>query len=111
MTSFSKNGKDFQCPIELALHDIGGKWKVLILWRIYENQPIRYGELKRILPQKVTHNSLSRALKELKDSKLINKKDYKSIPPKVEYSISELGLEMIPALELIRQWGLRFKTD
>jgi len=108
--SMSKNFKvlneltSHECGIEYTLTKIGGKWKPLILWFLIENGTKRYGEIRRYIPD-VTNKMLSQQLKELAADKLIKRKDYKTVPPKVEYSITKEGLTLHPILELMCAWG------
>lgn len=92
------------CPMEFALTQISGKWKLVILWHIYKNEVIRYGELKRSL-NKITDKMLSNELKELAHDKIIYKEVYEEIPLKVEYSLTEYGKSLIPIMEMLFNWG------
>ena len=92
------------CPMEFALTQISGKWKLVILWHIYKNEVIRYGELKRSL-NKITDKMLSNQLKELVRDKIIYKEIYQDIPIKVEYSLTDYGKSLIPIMEMLFKWG------
>lgn len=98
-----KNEK-IKCPIEKTLDIIGGKWKPVILWALVENETMRYGKLKKYVSG-ITDKMLSQQLKSLEDYKLINRKQYDEIPPRVEYSLSENGKTLIPLLEEMCKWG------
>ena len=91
------------CPVERSLEIINGKWKICILWKLYEKNH-RFGELKKSIPD-ITIKMLSQQLKELEFAKFINRKDYHTIPPKVEYSLTELGKSSIPILNSLHHWG------
>jgi len=93
-----------ECGIGYTLSKMGGKWKPLILWFLAKNGTKRYGEIRRYIPT-VTNKMLSQQLKELAADRLIKRKDYKTIPPKVEYSITEEGMTLLPVLELMCAWG------
>ena len=71
---------------------------------IYINEVIRYGELKRCL-NKITDKMLSNQLKGLANDKIIYKKVYQEIPPKVEYTLTEYGKSLIPIMEMLFKWG------
>jgi len=90
----------YDCPIRYALDIIGGRWNILILWNIIRFENIRYGELKKRIPE-VSHKVLSQQLKELENNGIINRIEYSQIPPKVEYSLTEKGKTLIPLVELI----------
>lgn len=93
------------CSLDYALRRIGGKYKGRTLWYIYnENNVLRYGELKRAL-QNITSKMLTQTLRELEADQLIHRKVYPQVPPKVEYSLTETGMELIPFIEYLRQWG------
>jgi DNA-binding HxlR family transcriptional regulator len=91
------------CPIEAALDVIGGKWKSIILFRIMEDTR-RFNELRRLIP-KVTQRTLTNQLRELERDGLIKRKIYAEVPPKVEYSATELGQSLQPVLEAISHWS------
>lgn len=93
-----------ECGIDYTLSKMGGKWKPLILWFLAKNGTKRYGEIRRFIPT-VTNKMLSQQLKELAGDGLIKRKDYKTIPPKVEYSITEEGMTLMPILEYMCSWG------
>lgn len=95
------------CPINYTLSIVGGKWKWAILWYIARDEVIRYGKLKENL-KSIAHKTLSQQLKELEDSDLIHREQYNQVPPKVEYSLTEKGMTLIPVLEIMSQWGKKF---
>lgn len=93
-----------ECPVTYTLSILGGKWKWLIIYLLFEHNILRYGELKKRLVG-ITHKMLSQQLKELDAANLINRKEYQQIPPKVEYSLSEQGKTLLPILNLMCEWG------
>lgn len=92
-----------KCPYATAQSLISGKWAVLILHYL-ENGPLRFNELQRLMP-KMTHATLSVQLKSLVDNGLVERKQYDTMPPKVEYSLTEIGRKFHPVLMAIREWG------
>lgn len=98
------------CPMEHAMNQIAGKWKLVILWHIYDHEVIRYGDLQRLC-DKISHKMLSNQLKELVTDGIIHKEIYQQIPPKVEYSLTELGKTIIPIMDLLYQWGSKHPRD
>lgn len=92
------------CPVDYAFRRIGGKYKARILWHIYRNKVLRYGELKRTLPD-ITTKMLTQSLRELEDDTLINRKVFHEVPPKVEYTLTDISKELIPSIKLIMEWG------
>ncbi|MDD3224112.1 MAG: helix-turn-helix domain-containing protein [Clostridium sp.] len=93
-----------KCSISYTLSAVGGRWKWLILYKLFKNKILRYGEIKKNIPS-ITHKMLSQQLKELQSEELINRKEYYQIPPKVEYSLTKKGETLIPILELMAEWG------
>lgn len=93
-----------ECPVTYTLSILGGKWKWLIIYLLFEHNILRYGELKKRLVG-ITHKMLSQQLKELDAANLINRKEYQQIPPKVEHSLSEQGKTLLPILNLMCEWG------
>ena len=92
-----------KCPYSTAQSLIAGKWAILILHYL-EDGPIRFNELQRLMP-KMTHATLSVQLKSLVDSALVERKQYESIPPKVEYSLTDIGRKFHPVIEALKNWG------
>ena len=97
-----------ECGIDYTLAKIGGKWNPFILWFLAKNGVKRYGEIRRFIP-KVADKMLSQQLKELAADDLIKRKDYQTIPPKVEYAITEEGMTLMPILDLMCAWGFERK--
>jgi DNA-binding HxlR family transcriptional regulator len=91
------------CPIEAALDAIGGKWKAILLFRIIEDTR-RFNELRRLIPN-VTQRTLTNQLRELEQDGLITRKIYAQVPPKVEYSATELGDSLKPIIEALSEWS------
>lgn len=98
------NISDENCPVRKTLQIIGGKWTLLLVFQI-NNRVIRYGELKRCIPG-ISEKMLIEQLKFLCEKGMVNKKAYPEIPPKVEYSLTPLGKEMLPIIDQIANFGL-----
>jgi len=101
-----KNIYETDCPILYAMEIIGQKWKLPILWYIAdtEKKTLRYGELERKVVG-ITATMLTKCLRELEKDKLIKRKQYNTIPPTVEYSLTKRGKTLIPALESVYKWA------
>jgi len=95
--------KEYACGFELTLELISGKWKGMILWYL-QDETLRYGELRKKLG-KITQKMLTQTLRDLEKDKLISRKVYPVVPPKVEYTITKRGLELIPVFTQLREWG------
>jgi len=91
------------CPISGSVNIFGGKWKPEILYFI-NIEPRRFNELRRLIPT-VSQRMLTQQLRELERDSIINRKQYMEIPPKVVYSMSELGKSLIPIFNQLEIWG------
>ena len=91
------------CPVETTLTLIGDKWKVLILRDLLTGTK-RFGELKKSIGN-VSQKVLTAQLRDMEDSGLIDRKVYAEVPPKVEYSLTELGHSLEPILDAMKNWG------
>ena len=102
----NENIYETECPILYAMEIIGQKWKLPILWYIADadNQKLRYRELERKVVG-ITATMLTKCLRELETDGLISRTQYNTIPPTVEYSLTERGKSLIPALESVYQWA------
>lgn len=92
------------CPIVFAINIIGQKWKIPILWNMAEHDMLHYNELKRLVSP-ITNTVLTRCLRELEESGLVKRLDHKTIPPSVEYSLTEQGKSLKPTLDELHRWG------
>lgn len=93
------------CPVRNILSRISDKWSLLILSTLNRNGIMRYKELNRAIPD-ISQKMLSSTLKRLEEDKLINRKMYREIPPRVEYSLTNTGKELIPVLKLMVDWAI-----
>lgn len=96
------NKTDF-CPVGVTLDMIGGKYKALILWHLSE-KTMRFSELKKRISG-ATPKMLTQQLRELESDRLIHREVFPVIPPRVEYSLTELGQSVMPVLVAMRDWG------
>lgn len=91
------------CGIDAAMAVVGGKWKGLILWALNE-RTYRFGELRRELPG-VTEKVLTSHLRELEEDGIVHREVHAEVPPRVEYSLTPLGVSLNEALEPLGAWG------
>lgn len=96
-----------KCPYVTAQKVLTGKWSMYIL-HLLSNGPIRFNELQRQMPEEMTHTTLSRQLKSLENEGLIIRTEYQQIPPKVEYSLSEIGEKFKDVLTALETWGYEY---
>ena len=92
-----------KCGIDYAFQRIGGKYKGRVLWRL-RGGVLRYGELRKTVTG-ITAKMLTQVLRELEDDGLISRKVYVEVPPKVEYTLTDSGKELLPFLSLLRDWA------
>jgi DNA-binding HxlR family transcriptional regulator len=107
MPPFVHRGRRYNNPAELTLDVLGGKWKMPILWRL-KDRVWRYGELKRSLGR-VTHKMLAQQLRELERDGMLTRTVHASVPPRVEYALTETGRGAIGVIDALRQWGMAYK--
>ena len=100
--------EDIRCPLEYGLSVFGGKWKSRIICVLAEKKVLRYSELRREMTN-ITDAVLAVTLKELIADQIIVRKSYDEVPPRVEYSLTELGESLRPILYAMREWGKNYK--
>lgn len=103
---------DYDCPIEVTLDVIGGKWKGMILYALL-NAPegmVRFNELRRLIP-KITQRMLTMQLRELERDGVITRTVYPEVPPRVEYRLTDFGRSLAPVLQLMGEWGTRYRAQ
>lgn len=91
------------CDVAYALSLIGGKWKIFILWKLLDKR-MRFAELKRTVPG-ISEGVLIAQLKELQQDGIVRRIDFKTVPPHVEYELTDVGQQLNIALTDFRQWG------
>ena len=94
---------DKDCPLERALEILGGKWKIKLIWIIYNYKTIRFNQLKREL-NGITDLMLAKILKNLVAENIVHREQFNEIPPHVEYSLTENGVKLVESLTEIRHW-------
>lgn len=101
--------KDIRCPLEYGLDVLGGKWKSRILCVLVEG-PLRYSVLRGEMVD-ISDPALASALKELQTDRLVARRQYEEIPPRVEYQLTRKGESVIPVLQIICKWSSAFYKD
>jgi len=107
--SLYKSGLD-NCPLTFALNLIGGKWRLPIIWTLSKNITLRYNELKKSIDG-ITNMMLTQSLKELELYNIISRKQFMEVPPRVEYSLTDNGENLISALKTLANWGTEIKNS
>lgn len=100
----AENIYEIKCPIIYALDIIGQKWKLPIMWYLFGKETTRYNELKRSVTG-ITNIMLTKSLRELEEHRLVHRFQHNSVPPKVEYSLTERGKALLPTLNELYTWG------
>ena len=94
----------YGCSVEATLSVIGGRWKPVIIFNLLQNDVLRFGELKKKI-NGVTQRMLTNQLRELESDKIILRKVYAEVPPRVEYSLTDYGRSLEPIMIAMRDWG------
>jgi DNA-binding HxlR family transcriptional regulator len=102
--------KVYNCEKELTLGVIGGKWKMLILWHLGRQGTKRFNELKSLMPG-ITQRMLVKQLRELEEDRIVHREVYPVVPPKVEYSLTEHGISLLPILDMMYKWGENYMDN
>ncbi|MGH8002669.1 MAG: winged helix-turn-helix transcriptional regulator [Brasilonema sp.] len=100
---------EYNCPVQVTLEVIGGKWKCVILWWLRRDAK-RFGELRLLIPG-MTQKVLTQQLRELERDGLIHRETYRQTPPRVEYSLTPYGETIRPITELMCDWGKSHKSE
>ncbi|MET9487716.1 helix-turn-helix domain-containing protein [Nocardia sp. NPDC006630] len=95
--------KRYYCPVEVTVDLIGGKWKPVILAHLKEGVR-RYGELRRLMPS-TSEKMLIQQLRELEAAGLVRRTVFGTVPPQVEYDLTEEGWSLVPVLTALYEWG------
>jgi DNA-binding HxlR family transcriptional regulator len=99
----NNNSEVFSCPMEETLKVLGGKWKPVIVYFI-STDVRRFGELSRMVTG-ISKRMLTSNLRELEDDKIISRKVYAEVPPRVDYTLTDVGQSLMPVINLMYQWG------
>ena len=102
--SLEFRNKNYTCTFEITMDLIGGKWKPIIIWHLGTKGTLRFNEIRKLLPQ-ITQKMLTQQLRELEADNLVARRVYPQVPPKVEYSLTELGETLMPILSMMCTWG------
>lgn len=99
--------KKISCPVEITLSLLGNKWKVLILKELLDGMK-RFGVLSRAISG-ISQKMLTQQLRQMEKDGIINRKVYPEVPPRVEYSLTDIGKSLKPVLNAMHKWGSRYK--
>jgi DNA-binding HxlR family transcriptional regulator len=97
-----------RCPVRPALDVLGGKWKPIVLHHLIHDGTLRFGQLRRFLPD-ATQKMLTQQLRELERDGIVARKVYHQVPPKVEYSLTAYGRTLVPVMAELCKWGRKHR--
>lgn len=103
----TRNGN---CPVTPLLLMLQGRWKSQLMYEMCICETARFGQLKKDLPG-ITNTMLTKALRELEEDGLISRKQFNEIPPHVEYSLTEMGRDLLPVFYAIMNWDFRHERE
>jgi DNA-binding HxlR family transcriptional regulator len=99
----------YRCGVKAMLEVTGGKWKPLVLYHLLSGTK-RFGELKGLIAEGITQRSLTLQLRELEAHGVIERKVYAQVPPRVEYTLTDLGLTLGPVMLAMKEWGVAYQA-
>lgn len=97
-----------ECPMTRAMVSLGSKWKPIVIHTIHTRK-IRFGQLDAIVPL-ITRKVLTQQLKELEEDGIVMREEFKELPPRVEYSLTEKGLALLPILKSVCEWNVYYEN-
>lgn len=100
----------YDWPMDATLDVIGGKWKPLIIYEL-NDETLRFSQLLDRLQPRITQRMLTKQLRQLEKDGLVSRKVYTQVPPKVEYSLTEMGRSLMPILDQLCEWGAEHMGD
>ncbi|MBP2651052.1 MAG: HxlR family transcriptional regulator [Firmicutes bacterium] len=98
-----------ECPVGFVQKVISGKWSMVIIYFLRAGT-LRFGELQRKLPN-LTQATLTKELRSLESYGLVHREVYKQVPPKVEYSLTKMGVKFLPVLSALEEWAIEYEKD
>ena len=98
------------CPVEMTLKLVGNKWKILIMRDLLAHGTMRFGQLKKSIGN-ITQKVLTSNLRDMEEAGLLTRRVYAEVPPRVEYSLTEVGFSLSPVLDSMNDWGSAYKEN
>lgn len=103
------NDKEYRCSVAVTLDIFNDRWKLAIIWHLLDGDK-RFKDLHEIINE-ITQKTLTVKLKELEEKNIINREVYAEVPPKVVYSLTEVGKNLKPVLEEMHKWGINYVQE
>lgn len=97
---------EIRCPVGITQNVLQGKWKLVILY-VLKDEVKRFNEIQRIIPD-IRQGYLTQQLRELEQDGLVHREVYKVVPPKVEYSLTDMGKKILPVIDKMYEWGIEY---
>lgn len=107
-TNMLNENSIMECDLTYAVCKMGGRWKLLILCKL-EKGKLRFGELKKLLPN-ITERMLTLQLREMEKDELVKRTVYAEVPPRVDYELTPIAIELIPIWSQLSDWGAKHKV-
>ncbi len=104
--AFREDLYKIKCPVGLTQNVMQGKWKLVLLY-ILKDGTKRFNELQRLMPD-IRQGYLTQQLRELEQDGLVHREVYKVVPPKVEYSLTDMGMKFLPIIDKMYMWGMEY---
>lgn len=98
--------KEDKCELVISMRIVGSKWNILIIWHLRDHK-LRFTELQKRM-YNVNPKTITKHLRELEKNKIIKRVAYPEVPPRVEYSLTERGIALIPILKSIMEWASQY---
>ena len=105
-----KNESEEDCPIRRVLELLSGRWRPQIIYTLYKHPSCRFGELQRAMPR-VTNAMLTATLRDLERIGIVDRRQFNEVPPHVEYSLTERGMELAPVLRGLCAWSGKYAVE
>jgi len=109
MKRYKLNGAYYYCPVDLTLQIVGGRWKGIVIWNLREEKK-RFSELKRILVT-INDKMLSQVLRELEEQGVVKRTVHEVIPPVVDYALTKEGKKLLPIMQAMSDYGVKFVVE
>ena len=105
----NRNRQQDECPVKRTLSQLQGKWNLRIIYELSKQEAMRFGELKKAIPD-ISNTVLTSALKDLEKKGLVSRTQFNEVPPHVEYSLTESTKALDKVFREIREWGNRYDS-
>ena len=102
--------EDGRCPVTPLLVMLQGRWKSQLMYEMCISDSVRFGQLKKDLPG-ITNTMLTKSLRELEEDGLVHREQFNEVPLRVEYSLTDMGRDLLPVFYAIMNWGFKYEKE